>query len=74
MDKGTCRSTGIGVNSVVMNLVNIRQWMIDTNQKKVPVQSVKTLGILFCGWVLLQLSLLDLVFMRMITRKRKESN
>ena len=70
MDKGTCRSTGIGVNSVVMNLVNSRQWMIDTNQKKVPAQSVKTLGMLFCGWVLLQSSLLDLVFMRMTTKRK----
>ena len=70
MDKGTCRSTHIGVNPVVMNLVNSRQWMIDTNQKKVPVQSVKTLGMSFYGWVLLQSSLSDLVFMRMIIRRK----
>ncbi len=73
MDKGTCRSTGIGVNPVVMNLVNSRQWMIDTNQKKVPAQSVKLLGRLFYCWELLQLGLLDLVFMKMIIRKNENN-
>ena len=70
MDKGTCRSTGIGVNPVVMNLVNSRKWMIDTNQKNKLAQSVKSLGMLFYDWVLLQLSLLDLVFMKMTIRRK----
>ena len=70
MEKRVCRSTRIGVNPVVMSSVINRQWRIDTNQKKKLVQSVKSLGMLFYGWVLLQLSLSDLVFMRMITRRK----
>ena len=72
MDERVCRSTRIGVNPVVMNSVINRQWMIDTNQKKKPVQSVIFLGRLFYGWVLLRLGLLDLVFMKMITRKNEK--
>lgn len=70
MEERVCRSTYIGVNPVVMNSVINRQWRIDTNQKNKLVQSVKSLGMSFYGWVLLQLSLSDLVFMRMITRRK----
>ena len=70
MEKRVCRSTRIGVNPVVMNSVINRQWRIDINQKNKIVQSVKSLGMLFYGWVLLQSSLSDLVFMRMITRRK----
>ena len=58
---------------MVMNSVINRQWMIDTNQKKKPAQSVISLGRLFYGWVLLRLGLLDLVFMKMITRKNENN-
>ncbi len=71
MDEGTCRSTRIGVNPVVMNLVKNSRWMIDINRKNKPAQSVKSLGRLFYVWVLLLLDLLVLVFMKMITRKGK---
>ena len=74
MDKGICRSTRIGVNPVVMNLVKNSRWMIDTNQKNKLAQNVKCLGKLFYCWELQQLGLLVLVFMKMITRKGKESN
>ena len=70
MEKRVCRSTRIGVNPVVMNSVINKQWRIDINQKNKLVQSVKTLDMLFYGWVLLQSSLSDLVFMRMITRRK----
>jgi len=70
VEKRACRSTHIGVNPVVMNSVINKQWRIDINQKNKLVQSVKSLGMLFYGWVLLQLSLSDLVFMRMITRRK----
>ena len=70
MEKRVCRSTRIGVNPVVMNSVINRQWRVDINQKNKIVQSVKSLGMLFYGWVLLQSSLSDLVFMRMITRRK----
>ena len=70
MEKRVCRSTHIDVNPVVMNSVINRQWRVDINQKNKLVQSVKTLDMLFYGWVLLQLSLSDLVFMRMITRRK----
>lgn len=70
MEKRVCRSTHIDVNPVVMNSVINRQWRVDINQKNKIVQSVKSLGMLFYGWVLLQLSLSDLVFMRMITRRK----
>ena len=73
MEKGLCRSTCIGVNPVVMNSVINRQWRIDTNQKNKLAQSVKSLGKLFYGWVLLQSGLLDLVFMKMITRKNENN-
>ena len=72
MDERVCRSTRIGVNPVVMNSVINRQWMIDINQKNKLVQSVKSLDKLFYGWVLLRLGLLDLVFMKMITRKNEK--
>lgn len=70
MEERVCRSTHIDVNPVVMNSVINRQWRVDINQKNKIVQSVKSLGMLFYGWVLLQLSLSDLVFMRMITRRK----
>ena len=73
MDKGICRSTRIGVNPVVMNLVNNKQWMIDTNQKKVPAQNVKFPGRSFYVWVLLLSGLLVLDFMKMITRKNENN-
>ncbi len=73
MDEGICRSTRIDVNPVVMNSVKNSQWMIDTNQKKMPVQSVKLLGGLFYCWELQQLGLLVLVFMKMITRKNENN-
>jgi len=72
VDKGTCRSTRIGVNPVVMNLVKNNQWTIDTNQKKVHAQNVKFLGRSFCVWVLLLSGLLVLDFMKMITRKNEK--
>ena len=72
MDERVCRSTRIGVNPVVMNSVINRQWMIDINQKNKLVQSVKSLDKLFYGWVLLRLGLLDLDFMKMITRKNEK--
>ena len=70
MEERVCRSTHIDVNPVVMNSVINRQWRVDINQKNKIVQSVKSLGMLFYGWVLLQSSLSDLVFMRMITRRK----
>ena len=70
MEERICRSTHIGVNPVVMNSVINKQWRIDINQKNKLVQSVKSLGMSFYGWVLLQSSLSDLVFMRMITRRK----
>ena len=70
MEKRVCRSTHIDVNPVVMNSVINRQWRIDINRKNKLVQSVKSLGMLFYGWVLLRSSLSDLVFMRMITRRK----
>ena len=70
MEERVCRSTHIDVNPVVMNSVINKQWRIDINQKNKLVQSVKTLGMLFYGWVLLRSSLSDLVFMRMITRRK----
>ena len=70
MDERVCRSTFLGVNPVVMNSVINRQWRIDTNQKNKLAQNVKSLGKLFYGWVLLLSGLLDLVFMKMIIRRK----